>query len=112
MSKVFIPQEPVHRDWKTGEITPKFDLTPALQYGEAVVMLPSGNVMLSVQPMVNTMTTHLSKYSDDDWILCVGDPIAIGLATAIAAKHNRGRFNMLKWDRKLRKYIELKGITI
>lgn len=112
MSSVFIPQEPVHRDWKTGELTPKFDLTPATEYGSPVVLLPPGNVMLSAQPMVNKMRPMLSKYTDEDFILCIGDPIAIGLATALAAMHNRGKVNLLKWDRKLRKYIALSDITL
>jgi len=34
----------------------------------------------------------------------MGDPAAIGLACAIAANINQGRFNLLKWDRQEQDY--------
>jgi len=33
-------------------------------------------------------------------LLCMGDPTAIGMATAVAARHNRGRVKFLKWDKR------------
>jgi hypothetical protein len=42
-------------------------------------------------------------------LLLAGDPVAIALSAAIAAKHNRGKFKMLKWDRLENKYIPLQA---
>ena len=36
----------------------------------------------------------------EDYLLLIGDPAAIGVACSIAAYFNRGRFNILKWDRQ------------
>ena len=37
-----------------------------------------------------------------------GDPVCIGIACAIAASNNMGRFNLLKWDRLEETYYPLK----
>jgi hypothetical protein len=37
----------------------------------------------------------------------MGDPSAIGIACAIAATQNRGKFKCLKWDRREYKYYPL-----
>ncbi len=41
----------------------------------------------------------LIDFNDDDYLLLVGDPAAIGLCCAVAAAIN-GRFTVLKWDRQ------------
>ena len=55
------------------------NIASARQYGDFEVLLPSNtNIML----------------------LLIGDPAAIGVACSIAALFNRGRYNILKWDRQ------------
>jgi hypothetical protein len=44
-------------------------------------------------------------YKDGDFILLTGDPVAIGLACAIASFNNGGRYTALKWDRREMLYI-------
>jgi len=39
----------------------------------------------------------------------MGDPIAIGLAVAIAANNNGGRVKMLKWDRRELRYYAIEA---
>jgi hypothetical protein len=46
----------------------------------------------------------LRDFGDDDYILAVGDWILVGLAMAVAAQANDGRFNVLKWHRGDRRY--------
>ena len=38
----------------------------------------------------------------------MGDPSIIGVACAIVAQNNVGRFNVLKWDRQEAKYYPIK----
>lgn len=102
---VYIPQEPVRRNRATGHLEPAFDLTPAAVYGDLQVLLPSGNVMLSSKPMTDKLTHALRHFNDDDFLLAIGDPTAYATAVAIAAKHNMGRYTLLKWDRESRAYI-------
>jgi len=105
---VYIVQEPQRRDRITGEFVPAFDLTPASIYGDLKVILPPGNSMLSTAPMVAKLKYELRNFNDDDYLLAVGDPAAMTAAAAIAAKNNRGKYVLLKWDREARSYITLR----
>jgi hypothetical protein len=49
----------------------------------------------------------LEKFSYEDYLLLIGDPSAIGIACAVAASKNNGRFKCLKWDKRERRYIPL-----
>lgn len=104
--KVFITQEPTRRNRNTGEIEASIDLTPAAVYGELVVLLPPGNMpTLSSAPVTNKLIHALRNFCDDDYVLAVGNPDALMLVGAIAAKFNRGRYKSLVWDKRIRQYI-------
>lgn len=104
MNKVFIPQEPMRRD-RDGELRSMMNFAAASKYGETVVCLPPGKVALSTQPTVHRLQECLRNFSDEDYLIAVGDPSVIAIASAIAAANNRGRFNLLKWDKETRVYI-------
>ena len=53
----------------------------------------------------------LRTFNDDDYLLLAGDPVAIALASAIAARTNGGRLKMLKWDREQNMYFPLEADT-
>jgi hypothetical protein len=63
--------------------------------------------MFSVAPTVRRLKMILRNFRDDDYLLCMGDPAAIGLATAIASDYNHGRFKILKWDKQEHTYIPI-----
>ena len=50
----------------------------------------------------------LLQFSDKDFLLLTGDPVAIGLACSIASFYNSGRYSVLKWDRRERLYIPIR----
>lgn len=108
---VYVVQEPMRRDRDTGDMVPLFDLTPAAEYGDLVFVFPPGRVSLSTQPMVWRARQALQGYCDEDFILPVGDPVAIGVVAACAADVNRGRLRFLKWDRRLRGYLSVSAET-
>jgi hypothetical protein len=89
--------------------SPKFNLLPAAEYGELQVLLPSGQVMMATAPTISLLRRALREFSNDDYLLAIGDPIAIGLATAIAAGFNGGKIRMLKWDRQEHRYYALEA---
>lgn len=103
MSRVFITHEP-HRI-ENGVIKSVFDMTPAAEYGTIEVLIPAGASLLSTVPMVRTMRDRLHNFSDNDYLLPVGDPAAIMAAGAIASEINNGRVKILRWDRVARRYI-------
>lgn len=106
MAKVFIVQE-IMRRMDSGQLERIHDMTPAAVYGELVVLLSHSKAALTAAPTVHELTSKLRDFSDDDFLLAVGDPVNIGIATAVAAKVNHGRVKMLKWDREARSYIRI-----
>jgi hypothetical protein len=81
------------------------NVTSARRFGSLEVLLePRTNIQITPAPAVRRIRQRLSKFDDDDYLLLMGDPAAIGLACAIAASINQGRFNLLKWDRQERDY--------
>ena len=86
------------------------DVTDATEFGDLEILTSSKNqTSYSTQPTIRKLNSSLYKFSDEDYLLLSGDPVAIALAAAIAAKYNRGRFKMLKWDRLENKYFPLQA---
>lgn len=104
---VFVPQEVMYKN-DQGFFVPKFNIHAADEYGEVKVLLPYGNVALAPQPMVVKLRHLLKDFCDDDFILPMGDPAAIGATMSIAADFNAGRVKLLKWRGKQHRYNILK----
>lgn len=106
---VYVPQMPMRFNDLTKELEPLFNLGPAAVLGEIEYIFPTNdkNAMLLPQQAVNKARHALRNYSDEDYILPVGDPAAIGMVAATAAYFNNGRIKMLKWDRSSSQYITL-----
>lgn len=104
MSRVFIVQEVTRRD-ENGALRRVHDLSPAAVYGELVPLLGTDKPTLSPAPLVHEFKLKLRDFGDDDFLLAVGDPVAIGIAVAVAASMNRGHVKILKWNKEARAYI-------
>ena len=77
----------------------------AEKFGELELLLPEGSqLVLSTGPTVRRLKYKLRNFNDDDYLLLIGDPSAIGIACAVAATNNRGQFKCLKWDKREYKY--------
>lgn len=77
------------------------NILPAKKFGEIKILLPIGTqVTFSPGQIVNKLFVEMSNFNDDDYLLLIGDPVAIGIATTVAAYWNKGRVKMLKWDRQ------------
>jgi|TARA_R110000796_G_scaffold76796_1_gene171651 hypothetical protein len=87
---VFVVQEVLGRN-----------LAPAMKFGKLQLLLGAKtNLMLGTTNVVRELKKHLIDFNDDDYLLLMGDPAAIGLVCAVAAQHNGGKFTVLKWDRQ------------
>lgn len=87
---------------------PGRNVLSALVYGELECLLPPGmQVTLSSQPVVRRLKKALRNFNDSDYILLMGDPVAIGITCSVAAIINNGRYRLLKWDREQRIYYVL-----
>jgi len=86
--------------------TAQHNISSALSFGEVKTLLPPmAQVAFSPAPTVRRILRGLEKFNDEDYLLCIGDPTAIGIACAVAAARNNGRFKCLKWDRHEKRYI-------
>jgi hypothetical protein len=87
---------------------PGKNITGAIKYGEMKALVePNSQIMLSPAPTVRKMKNKLKNFSDDDYLLLMGDPAAIGIACALAADSNRGRLKLLKWDKQNKGYYPI-----
>jgi hypothetical protein len=103
-SRVFVTQEPSKFDHEAGVQKRYMDLTPALKYGEIVVCLPASANFINTAPLVRAMKEKMKDFGPDDYLLAVGDPVAMQVASAIADRNCGGKWKTLKWDRKERQY--------
>ena len=88
---------------------PNHDLAPAMKFGEMKVLLPQyTQIAFSTAPTIRSLRIKLRNFTDADYVLLAGDPVAIGLACSVAAFFNNGRYTALKWDRRERMYIPVK----
>ena len=108
MKRVFITQSPLRRDKSTGELRQVHDVTPAAKYGSIEVLVPGGPVALQTEHVINSLRQKLSDFSDDDYLLCLGDPAVISVASCLCAQANHGRYTLLIWDRMVSQYVPVK----
>lgn len=101
-SRVFVVQRPAVRTAQ-GWVD-KYDLTSAALYGRLVDVLPPGNIPPITGPTVGRIQDALKDYQEHDFLLTLGDPVAIAAAAAIAARLTDGRLQVLKWDRHNSEY--------
>lgn len=104
MPKVYIVQQPTRCDVHSGQVVRTIDLTPAEEFGELCFLLPE---RLPKQPLAKSaqMVKHaLRNYKSEDFLILVGYPAFIGVATYYAAKKTNGRINVLRWNRNENNY--------
>jgi hypothetical protein len=84
------------------------DLSDALEFGDLEILIPAKDqVALSSMPTVRRIERLLANFTNDDYLVLAGDPVCIGIACAIAALNNNGRYKVLKWDRLDEKYYPI-----
>ena len=85
------------------------NLSKAHAFGRLEPLLARGrNITMATQPVLRELRQLLRGYTDRDYLLLIGDPAAIALAVHVASEVNSGRVKVLKYDREMRGYYELK----
>ena len=100
------------KDKFTNVVKPKFDFRPAMQFGELEYLLPADASPFDLPPVQKVLHKKLMHFSKQDYILCVGSPILIGLAVAIAADYNYGHVAMLQWSGAARGYFAARAFDL
>ena len=87
---------------------PYVNVLSAQEYGEIVLLFDSGQqIMFSPQPAIRKLRRKLKDFDDNDHLLMMGDPAAMGIACCIASDMNRGKFKILKWDKVQKRYYSV-----
>ena len=90
---------------------PKMNLKPAAQFGELVYLLEDSQSLYSTVPTVRLLKELLYDFTDEDYLLPVGDPVLMRTVAMIASEYNHGRVKFLKWDKFERKYYSIQVDT-
>lgn len=87
MSRVYVVQD-----------SPLKNLSIAKKYGEFRVLLGRSDDLKGPEHMIRRLSADLIGIEPNDYLLPVGNPLAIGLAFHIVLNYVSG-INVLKWDR-------------
>lgn len=99
--KVYIVQRPAFYDKKRRGWVNKFDMSPAKKFGELEFLLRPGNIHKDkLEETVEYLKHMLYDFGSEDYILAVGDPVAIAITVMIASERTRGKVSLLKFDRR------------
>ena len=107
MSIVYVVQQQQRWDHKKQCLVPKFDIMSAEAYGSIEYLLSPTARPFNSSGIVKDLHNKLEYYTDEDFLLLVGNPCLIGLSVAIAALYNPSKVNMLQWSGKESKYLPI-----
>jgi|TARA_R100001510_G_scaffold57186_1_gene64501 hypothetical protein len=90
----------------------KKNILSASKFGEFEFILKDNPDMLfSPVPTVAKIRKKLQNFSNDDYLLLLGDPAVIGLCVHYALLNNGGKANLLKWDNREYNYFNIEVNT-
>jgi len=104
MAIVYVTQVPHRNDPHTKTFTPTVNISPAMEHGRIVVLMPPRASFLTTHELLQQLRAQLATYSiqNGDCLLALGDPIISASAIAILAV--KGAFTVLRWDKNLGRY--------
>lgn len=105
MSNVYVVQLQQKRDRSTGRLVERFDLSPAEDYGPLVYLLEHGDSPLRPVPTLAKLRSGLANFTEQDYLLLIGNPCLIGWATALASQASGGRVRLLQWSARSNSYV-------
>jgi hypothetical protein len=100
--RVFVTQ---HGQQKIDGEWVKRDVSDAERFGKVTELIQPGPMIRATPQVIMTLRYKLMGFSDDDYLLCMGDPAIIGMACVMAARANEGRYKLLVWDRESQSYF-------
>lgn len=98
MGTVYIVQDQQRLNRITQKLERKYDFTSAERFGRLVTLLSPTARPFQPQSVVPDLRERLSKFSDGDYLLLIGNPVLIGWSVAIASEVNGGRVSVLQWN--------------
>jgi hypothetical protein len=110
MSTVYAVQEQHRFDSDKRKLVPRFSSVKAAEkFGRLQYLLSPSAAPWAVDSVLHDLNERLTTFSDDDYLLLIGNPILIGLAVSTAARWNNGFVKMLQWSGKDKQYIPVEA---
>lgn len=105
---VYVVQQQVKYDPAAGKSVPRFSsIDKAEKFGQLEFLLgPQAHPYEPENPL-GTLHEKLVGFSDDDYLLLIGNPVLIGLAASVAAFYNQGKVKFLQWSGQDKEYSEI-----
>lgn len=105
---VYIVQNQHKWDRENKSWVPKFDFRPAKKFGQIKFVLESDREPFGdTNQLVVDIRQGLWDYSENDFLLLLGNPALIGLCVAIASERGNGHVNLLQWDGREKIYNKI-----
>lgn len=105
--KVFVTQIPSRRDERTKMWVPTVNISSAEEFGKVETLLPPGSQFFAAAETTRLIKQRLHEldYQRGDFLLPMGNPVIMAVASAIAARRSNGCLNVLVWDKRSARYV-------
>ncbi len=108
MSNVYVVQKQMRYDSDKGISVPRFPtIALAEKFGSLVYCLNPNEHPFEPESVVGNLHEALKDFNQDDYLILVGNPVILGLATAIASHYNSGNVTFLQWSNRSNDYIPI-----
>jgi hypothetical protein len=105
MAKVYVPHMPHKFDQSMQIHIPNVDTTQANKFGEVIILVDRNVPNTALMPIVEALKERLADFTEDDYLLPLGDPALTAAAAGIVLRKTGGRLKLLKWDRWAKDYV-------
>lgn len=111
---VYVVQDQRRWDTSTGALVPKYpDLAArAAAYGPVRFLLSPSAGPWNATSVLGDLARGLAGFTPQDYLLLIGNPVLIGLATAVAVQVTGGPVRFLQWSGKDGQYIPVEAQVI
>lgn len=106
---VYAIQEQLKLNPMTNVLERKFDLSPAQKFGEVKFVLSPNIVPFNTTVVLKELRENLKDFGPEDYLLLIGNPIFIGLATLVAGEVC-DVINFLQWSGQRNEYIVIQSV--
>lgn len=107
---VFVVQKQMKYDTERGELIPRFpSIHKASKWGDLKYLLSPSAHPFDPDLIIGELHDALIDFCDDDYLLLIGSPALIGMATSIAAHYNDGKVKFLQWSGNHDNYTEIEA---
>ena len=100
MSRVFLTQQTMKKDRQTGLLSPKFDLSPAEEWGDIECLLTPNAKPFDPPLVLPELHEQLRVVEDDDTLLPTGSPAFMCWTGGIFPLYRQGDISILQWNRR------------